>query len=113
MSETPPDQPQPDPVELTPEEIDAAEAAAYPDRADPEHWDAVVSFLQSEIESEGKDETFENMLECLRLNLKGLVAKAPMVNRHRRRRLRLLRAERQRQDDDRQALDDEITDLET
>lgn len=90
-----------------------AEAEAYPDRADPEFWDAFSERLVELCEEAGMDANFENLVECMRLHWKDLIREERTKRKAKRRRLRKLKEARQSRIDSQQAMDDEIAQLES
>ena len=88
------------------------EATAFPNRADPEFWEAFGDRLQElciEAELPG---TPEDLIECMRLHWNELIDEDATKRRAKRRRLRKLREQRDAEDAGRGALEDEITELE-
>ena len=88
------------------------EAEQYPDRADPDFWEALGEALQELCFEAEMDATPENLIECLRLHWNDLIQPERTQRRRKRARLRQLRDQRDAEDAGRQALEDEITELE-
>ncbi len=90
--------------EITP----AAEIEENPNRIDEDHRNGIVEFV---AEGAGSGD-FGAMVEFMFDNWLVIVDRDQMVAGSTARRLRVLKAERDRQDTERQALDDEIAELE-
>ena len=77
-----------------------------------EEKDNIEAFLQEKAEDAGTQLTIETFIQLLYENWDDLIVPARMANRTKRRALRSLRRERNKQDTDRPGLDAEIAALE-
>lgn len=96
----------------TPEEIDAVEAEAFPNRATPEHWESIGERLQEFCEDAGRDASVENLIDCLRLHWHELTDPAATIEVAKRNRLARLKTARREQIASGSAMDAEIDSLE-
>lgn len=84
------------------------EATVYPNRADPDHWEAIGAIINDLC---GGTADIAEMVECLRLNWKTLANVRGTIATARGIELAKHEAEAQRQDDERAALDARIAEL--
>lgn len=97
-------EPEDEPV-LTPDEIEARD---FPNRADPEHWDALSAVIVKLCED---DASPDRMINCLRLNWKVLIDAPATIRSAKQTELTELQNEAQRRVDDQPAIDARITKL--
>lgn len=87
------------------------EAREYPNRADPDHWEAIGFVLRDKCKDLEGGASVENLVECLRLNWKTLTDVAATKREATALELGQLEESIQAQDDARPAQDARIAEL--